>query len=66
MAQTLSAQMVRDPGSIPQLIRHVGPVALAEWVAHMGALGAFTALHAALGGALRGYAAGGSLTPKER
>lgn len=64
MARTLAAQMVRDPGSIPQLIAHVGPGPLAEWVGHMASLGAYTALHATLGPALRRAAPG--LPPRQR
>ncbi|KXZ52262.1 hypothetical protein GPECTOR_10g893 [Gonium pectorale] len=47
MVQTMGAQMLTDPLSIPGLIAHVGPGPLLEWLGHMGALGSYTALHGA-------------------
>ncbi|GLC38248.1 hypothetical protein PLESTB_000941300 [Pleodorina starrii] len=70
MVQTLTAQMLTDPASIPGLIAHVGPGPLLEWMGHMASLGAYTALHGAASAArLRDMlAAGGAvpLTPRER
>jgi lycopene cyclase CruP len=43
----MAAQMIADPAFVPQLVRHVGPAALADWMIHVGALGAYTALNAA-------------------
>eukprot|EP00775_Hariotina_reticulata_P005255 gene5255-5490_t len=44
LLRTMAAQMVADPAFVPQLVRHVGPAALADWMLHVGALGAYTAL----------------------
>lgn len=44
--RTMTAQIFLDPGFVPQLMMHVGPLALADWMLHVGALGAFTALNA--------------------
>jgi len=46
LLRTMGAQMLHDPASVPQLLAHVGPAALADWVLHVGGLGAATALHA--------------------
>lgn len=43
--RTMGAQIIQDPAFVPQLMMHVGPVALADWMMHVGALGAFTALN---------------------
>ena len=43
---------------------HVGPVALADWMAHVGALGAYSALDAAAGPPLRALVASGTLPPR--
>lgn len=53
LARTMAAQMARDPGFVPQLVRHIGIAPLVEWVGHVGALGAYGALHAAAAPALR-------------
>lgn len=47
-------QMARDPGFVPQLIAHIGIGPLAEWLGHVGALGAYTALHKAASPAVEG------------
>jgi hypothetical protein len=35
----------QDPLFVPQLMAHVGPVALADWLVHVGGLAAYSALH---------------------
>lgn len=45
LMRTMGAQIIQDPAFVPQLMMHVGPVALADWMMHVGALGAFTALN---------------------
>jgi lycopene cyclase CruP len=68
MMQTMAAQMMTDPASIPGLVRHVGPVPLLEWLGHISSLAAFTALHGAASAAgLRGAVAGSpALSPRQR
>ncbi|GBF87530.1 glycine D-amino acid oxidase [Raphidocelis subcapitata] len=53
LARTMSAQMVRDPAFVPQLVAHIGVGPLVDWVGHVAALGAYGALHAAAAPALR-------------
>lgn len=60
----MAAQMVADPGFVPQLVAHVGPAALADWLLHVGALGGYSALHAAAAPPLRALAAAKLLPPK--
>lgn len=62
----MGAQMMRDPASVPALMRHVGPAALAEWLGHMGALGAYTSLHALLGPSLHALAGSGAVDKPTR
>ncbi|GAX73571.1 hypothetical protein CEUSTIGMA_g1022.t1 [Chlamydomonas eustigma] len=45
LLQTMAAQMVQDPLSIPQLLAHVGPGPLADWIRHVAGLGAFSTLY---------------------
>ncbi|CAG9460575.1 unnamed protein product [Pedinophyceae sp. YPF-701] len=64
LLKMLAGQMAKDPAGIPGIMAHLGPAPLADWLGHMGALGAYTALHKSLGGPLRDYAVG--LPPKQR
>ncbi|GIL77743.1 hypothetical protein Vretimale_6651 [Volvox reticuliferus] len=68
MVQTMTAQMLTDPVSIPGLITHVGPMPLLEWLGHMANLAVYTVLHGAASAlGLRNTLAGASfLTPRER
>jgi lycopene cyclase CruP len=61
----MMGQMVRDPGFVPQLVAHIGIGPLVEWVGHVSALGAYTALHAAAAPRLRA-AMLPQLTPREQ
>lgn len=47
MLTTIGAQALTDPGSVPGLTVHVGLGPMAEWLGHMGALGAYTFMHGA-------------------
>ncbi len=47
MLTTIGAQALTDPGSVPGLTVHVGLGPMAEWLGHMGALGAYTLMHGA-------------------
>lgn len=38
---------VQDPLFVPQLMGHVGPAALADWMLHVGGLAAFSTFNAA-------------------
>ncbi len=38
---------LQDPLFVPQLMAHVGPAALADWMLHVGGLAAFSTLNAA-------------------
>ncbi|KAF8071129.1 sirt2 [Scenedesmus sp. PABB004] len=66
LMRTMANQVVQDPGFVPQLMAHVGPAALADWLLHVGALGGFTALDAAAGPPLRALAGSGALPPRTR
>jgi lycopene cyclase CruP len=66
LLQTMGAQMVRDPLSIPGLIMHVGPGPLADWVSHVAALGAFTALDGVAGPPLAALRRSAALSPQQR
>lgn len=61
LMRTMAAQMVNDPGFVPQLVAHVGPAALADWMLHVGALGATEALNAAAAPPLKLLAGSGVL-----
>ena len=50
---TLGAQMLNDPAFIPQILRHVGPLPLADWARHFAGLLWYRVLHAAAAPALR-------------
>lgn len=45
LALTLAKQMAADPGFIPQILWHVGPLPIFDWTRHFIALGWYTALH---------------------
>ena len=49
LALTLAKQMTADPGFIPQILLHVGPVPILDWTKHFIALGWYTALYKAFG-----------------
>jgi hypothetical protein len=53
LVRTMAAQMVAEPLFVPKLLTHVGLGPLADWMGHVGALGAYTALNRGLGGPLR-------------
>ncbi len=46
LAKTLALQMVKDPLFVPQILGHVGPVAIIDWVIHFIALGFYTVMNA--------------------
>jgi len=58
LARVLFEAVRRDPLNTPQLVYHIGPQMLADWLGHMGAMFAFDAAHHVLGGSLREQAAG--------
>lgn len=64
LTRMLAAQMAHDPVFLPQIIAHLGPGPLVEWVGHMWALAVYTALHQSLGGPLRAVAS--KLPPRQR
>ena len=41
--------MVNDPLFVPEILKHVGPVAFVDWFVHFVGLGSYTALTFALG-----------------
>jgi hypothetical protein len=47
LLRTMAAQVVHDPLFVPQLMAHVGPAALADWMVHVGGLAAFSTLNTA-------------------
>lgn len=49
----MAAQMARDPLFVPQLLAHIGPGPLLDWLRHVAALGAYTLLHLAAAPAVR-------------
>ena len=49
LTATLVQATVRDPLFIPQLLLHIGPVSLVDWLGHFAMMGAYTALHAIAG-----------------
>ena len=49
--------VLQDPLFVPQLMMHVGPAALADWILHVGGLATFSTLNTA--GACGGSWAGG-------
>jgi lycopene cyclase CruP len=65
LVRTMAGQMARDPGFVPQLVAHIGVAPLAEWVGHVAALGAYTALSAGAAPRLRERALP-QLTPREQ
>ena len=38
-------QMIDDPGLIPKILQHVGPLPLLDWARHFVALGVYSALN---------------------
>ena len=64
--RTMAAQIFQDPAFVPQLMMHVGPVALADWMMHVGALGAFSALNATAAPPLKLLAGSKALPEKTR
>jgi len=49
LSRTLVEATVRDPLFIPQILGHVGPAALVDWLGHFAMLGAYTLLHLLFG-----------------
>lgn len=49
---------------MPQLMAHVGPAALADWMAHVGGLAAYSALNAAAAGPVSALAGSAAVPPK--
>lgn len=47
LATTLAQQMLGDPLFVPQILAHVGPGPLADWLLHFLALTLYTVLHTA-------------------
>lgn len=45
ISRVLAGQMATDPAVIFKILRHVGPVAILDWLWHYFALGLYTALH---------------------
>jgi hypothetical protein len=39
--------IMQDPLFVPQLMAHVGPAALADWMLHVGGLAAFSTFNSA-------------------
>jgi hypothetical protein len=52
LALTLLEATWRDPLFVPQIFKHVGPVALVDWLGHFFMLGLYTVLHYAAGRAI--------------
>jgi hypothetical protein len=42
----MGGQMVNDPLFVPEILKHVGPVAFVDWFVHFVGLGSYTALNA--------------------
>lgn len=55
-AAAVTHRQPQDPLFVPALMGHVGPVALADWMSHVGNLGAYTALNATAAPSLRALA----------
>lgn len=53
LGRVLMEAVARDPLNIPLLVQHIGPVALADWMVHMGAMVSFDLAHHLLGEPLR-------------
>ena len=64
LSKTLTGQMVADPGLIPQILKHVGPLPLLDWARHFIALGLYSALNAGAAPLIRSVA--GRLPPKQQ
>lgn len=64
LAKTLAGQVVADPGLIPDIFKHVGPVPLLDWLRHFVALGTYSALNTVAAPVVRQV--GERLPPKEQ
>jgi hypothetical protein len=64
LAGTIGGMMLDSPLAMPGLLARMGPVAVAEWSAHMAAMASYTAADLVLGEPLRVLA--DSLAPRER
>lgn len=53
LVRTMAGQMARDPLFVPQLMAHIGVGPLVDWMGHVAALGAYSALNAAVAPVLR-------------
>lgn len=58
LARTMGTMMVTRPGSVPEILAHVGPGPIAEWVVHFAALAVYAALDSTAAPALRALADG--------
>ena len=45
LALTMGGQMVNDPLFVPEILKHVGPVAFVDWFVHFVGLGGYTVLN---------------------
>jgi hypothetical protein len=66
LAATLARQVASDPALAIQTVAAVGPGAIAGWVGHFAALGAYSALHLAVGRPLRASVEAGARTSRAR
>lgn len=66
LARTMGSMMVARPGSVPEILAHVGPGPIAEWVVHFAALAAYAVLDSTAAPALHALAEGPTLTPQQR
>jgi len=57
LARVLVEAVRRDPLNTPQLVYHIGPPMLADWLGHMVSMFAFDAAHHVLGGTVKEQAA---------
>lgn len=49
LLKVLALATVRDPANIPQLLYHIGPLELADWLRHFANMLAYDALHRTVG-----------------
>eukprot|EP00879_Flechtneria_rotunda_P025809 GHRR01027456.1.p1 GENE.GHRR01027456.1~~GHRR01027456.1.p1 ORF type:complete len:257 (+),score=91.59 GHRR01027456.1:84-854(+) len=64
LLRTMAGQIIHDPGFVPQLMAHVGPVALGEWMLHVASLGTYSALNATVAAPLKLLANSKSISDK--
>lgn len=61
---TMAQQLSGDPRLVPQLLRHVGVMPMADWLRHVSALGLYSALNSTARPLIESAAM--NETPKER